>query len=66
MKRLHPIIIEVMLQPNFRHVADWKRLPEAVFEDLAARIAAGVIRDEAWLEEDAIRSTVHTQPGCVT
>jgi hypothetical protein len=58
MKRLPPIITEVMLQPNFRHVADWKRLPEAIFEDLAARIAGGVIREQPQSEENLIRVTV--------
>src|SRR3954447_7875597 len=54
----HWLLNTLMLQPNFRHVADWKRLPETVFEDLAARIAGGVIREQPRSEENVIRATV--------
>jgi hypothetical protein len=61
LQSLHPIITEVMLQPNFRHVADWKRIPETIFEDLDARITGGVRRDEGRLSDRAVGPIV--EPG---
>lgn len=53
MNVLHPIVAEVMLQPNFRNVAHWKRLPQAVFEDLDARIGGDTKRKEVRPNEEA-------------
>jgi hypothetical protein len=53
-KDLHPVIAEIMLQPNFRHVAEWKRLPPAIFEDLESRITQGLKGKDARLDKDVI------------
>jgi hypothetical protein len=53
-RALDPIVAEVMLQPNFRHVADWKRLPRAIFEDLESRIVEGIRGEGPRLGEDVI------------
>jgi hypothetical protein len=53
-RALDPVVAEVMLQPNFRHVADWKRLPRAIFEDLESRIVEGIRGEGPRLGEDVI------------